>query len=119
MFEVRVDRLLIGRALGNLFDNADLHGGGLLGVRVRCEDERVGIEVHDGGPGVDPADRTRVFERFVRGGSRGSRPGAGLGLSLVDETVRAHGGSVILSSSTTFGGALVTVWLPREEVANG
>ncbi len=117
--EVGVDRLRIGRALGNLFDNADLHGGGLLGVRVRCEDQRVGIDVHDGGPGVEPADRTRVFERFVRGGSRGSRPGAGLGLSLVEETVRAHGGSVILSSSTTFGGALVTVWLPRVGGADG
>jgi signal transduction histidine kinase len=117
--QVGVDRLRIGRALGNLFDNADLHGGGLLGVRVRGEERWVCIEVHDGGPGVDQAERTRVFDRFVRGGSRGSRPGAGLGLSLVQETVRAHRGNVILSSSTTFGGALVTVSLPREGADDG
>lgn len=91
---VRVDKRQLDRALVNLFENADLHGGGLVQVGLRRDHLMVEVVVDDAGPGVAEADRERVFERFVRGGSRGSRPGTGLGLSLVAETLRAHGGAV-------------------------
>jgi signal transduction histidine kinase len=57
----------------------------------------VQIAVEDHGPGVSPEERTLVFERFARGvsaGRRGAGEGAGLGLALVDEHVRLHGGRV-------------------------
>ena len=91
---VRVDAQQLSRALVNLFDNADRHGRGLLAVRVQREGERVNVLVDDAGPGVDRRDRQRIFERFARAGSTGSLPGSGLGLSLVAESVRAHGGAV-------------------------
>jgi signal transduction histidine kinase len=55
------------------------------------------IVVEDHGPGVPEEERDLVFERFARGGGAGRRTGsegAGLGLSLVDEHVRMHGGRV-------------------------
>lgn len=93
-FVVLVDKRQINRALVNLFENADLHGGGLARVSLRRDGSVVEVVVDDAGSGVSAADHERIFERFVRGGSRGSRPGTGLGLSLVAETLRAHGGSV-------------------------
>ena len=96
---VSVDRPQMVRALVNLYDNADLHGRGLVGVRVATREGHVEIEVLDHGPGVAEEDRTRIFERFARAG--GSRPGtgSGLGLSLVAETVEQHGGHVRCAST--------------------
>lgn len=111
---VDVDKQQLNRALVNLFDNADLHGNGLVGVGVRAGNRSVLIDIDDAGPGVGAAERARIFERFVRGGSRGSRPGAGLGLSLVTETVRGHDGTVICTDSP-YGGARFTVRLPLAE----
>lgn len=91
---VEVDKHQVSRALVNLLENADRHGGGVRGVRVRGVRDRVRIEVTDAGPGVPEAERERIFERFARGGSRGSLPGSGLGLSIVAETALAHGGRV-------------------------
>jgi len=54
------------------------------------------IEVADRGPGVSPEDRERVFDRFVRLETARSRPGSGLGLSLVAAVARLHGGTVRL-----------------------
>lgn len=108
---VHVDKQQLNRALVNLFDNADLHGSGLTGVQVRSVGRSVLIDVDDAGTGVGTDERGRIFERFVRGGSRGSRPGAGLGLSLVAETVRGHGGSVTCTESPA-GGARFTLRLP-------
>ena len=111
---IEVDKQQLNRALVNLFSNADLHGEGLLAVHVRRVSRSVVVEVDDGGPGVSVDDRSRIFERFVRGGSRGSLPGAGLGLSLVAETLRAHGGWVRCSERPG-GGARFTARLPLAE----
>ena len=91
---VNVDKRRVSRALINLFDNADRHGGGLVSVSVTRLDRFGDIHVRDNGPGIAPEHRTRVFERFARVGSRGSASGAGLGLSIVAETVRLEGGAV-------------------------
>ncbi len=112
---VHVDKQQLNRALVNLFDNADLHGTGLTAVHIRRSGQSVLIDVDDDGAGVSSGERARIFERFVRGGSRGSRPGAGLGLSLVAETARGHAGVVTCTDSPS-GGARFTLRLPLAAV---
>ncbi len=108
---VRGDKQVLHRALVNLFDNADLHGGGLQHVVIRRVGTAVQVRVVDTGPGIEDSERERIFERFVRVGSRGSRPGTGLGLSLVAETVQAGGGSV-WCEETPGGGSTFVISLP-------
>lgn len=108
---VVANKAILHRAVVNLLDNADLHGGGTRSVTVARVGDRVLVKVADSGPGVAPADRERVFERFARAGSRRSSPGSGLGLSLVAETAQAHGGSV-RCEETPGGGATFVLGIP-------
>jgi len=112
---VEADKQSLGRALVNLFDNADLHGDGLTEVSLLVQGERALVRVDDEGPGVPAADRQLIFERFARAGSRGSRPGTGLGLSLVAETARAHGGAVWCEDRPG-GGARFVLALPLSRI---
>ena len=73
--------------------------------------DRVRIDVDDRGDGVPEADRERIFERFVRAGSRGSLPGSGLGLSIVAETASSLGGRVWCEDAPG-GGARFSMELP-------
>jgi signal transduction histidine kinase len=116
---VRVDKTQLQRALVNLFENADRHGCGLTAVTVAGAADSVHVVVDDEGPGVAAADRERIFERFARGGSRGSLPGTGLGLSLVAETVRAHGGAVWCAPRPDATGARFVLRLPVAGAAGG
>jgi signal transduction histidine kinase len=111
---VRGDKSRLERAVTNLLDNADRHAGGAVGVRVERQDDSVLVLVDDAGPGVPPAERERVFERFARGPrtARRSMPGAGLGLAIVEETAAAHGGAAWASDSPA-GGARFTLAVPR------
>jgi signal transduction histidine kinase len=108
---VRVDKQQHSRALFNLYDNADLHGGGLRAVHVQRSQDFALVAVDDEGPGVPVDERLRIFERFARAGSRGSRQGTGLGLSLVAETAHALGGSVGCTDRPG-GGARFVLRLP-------
>jgi two-component system sensor histidine kinase MtrB len=111
---VRADKRRLERVLANLADNADRYGGGVARVVVEREDGWAGFAVEDAGPGVPPAERDRVFERFFRGraaGSRGAGEGSGLGLALVREHVGLHGGQVWVEESEA-GGARFVVRLP-------
>ncbi|HEY8763640.1 MAG TPA: HAMP domain-containing sensor histidine kinase [Solirubrobacteraceae bacterium] len=96
------------RVVGNLIDNALVHGpvGGGVGVDLRQAGAHVRLTVRDDGPGPDPAQRERLFERFWRGANTSGRPGSGLGLSIVAAIVERHGGSV------TVDGSAFTVELP-------
>lgn len=114
---VAADRWQLSRAVVNLLDNADRHGGGATRVRVGTVGDAVRVCVEDAGPGVPPQERTHVFERFVRGGSRGSLPGSGLGLSLVAETAAAYGGRVWVEPATPAAGARFCLLLPRHDQA--
>ena len=100
---IRGDRRRLARVIANLIDNARAYGGGGPEVSIDVpnpDDEPIShivIVVEDHGPGVPEEERELVFERFARGGGAGRRTGsdgAGLGLSLVDEHVRMHGGRV-------------------------
>lgn len=108
---VSVDRPQLQRALVNLFENATIHGGGLTGVRISVRGEVVDIQVEDRGPGVAGPERERIFERFARASSRKHGTGSGLGLSIVDQTLRNHGGSVWCAENP-LGGAVFVVRLP-------
>ncbi len=105
------DKAQLHRAVVNLLDNADTHGGGVTAVEVCEVGGSVRVRVVDRGSGVPVEERDRVFDRFVRVGSRGSVPGSGLGLSLVSETIKAHGGSV-WCEETPGGGATFVLALP-------
>lgn len=94
---VEVDKRRIGQVLANLLDNADFYAGGATRVVVVREGDEVRFVVEDAGPGIPEDERGRVFERFARGttaGQRGAGGGTGLGLALVSEHVRLHGGRV-------------------------
>jgi len=109
---LQVDKVRMDRAVANLCDNADRHGGGLVGVTVECRSDEVRIIVDDAGAGVPLQDRERIFERFATGRSRrGSSSGTGLGLALVAQTVAAHGGSVWCTDRPG-GGARFVISLP-------
>ena len=111
-----VDRVQMLRVLTNLFRNADLHGGGLTGVTVHDRGDVVDVRVEDRGPGIPPADRTRIFERFARAGGHRAGTGSGLGLSIVEQSVRSHGGDVWCEDRPR-GGAAFVVRLPAAKEA--
>jgi signal transduction histidine kinase len=123
------DRRRLARVVANLIDNARVHGGGepeITVIEAEGEGEplaHVWIVVEDHGPGVPVEERTLVFERFARGavaGRRSSSDGAGLGLSLVEEHVRMHGGSVwVEDRADGEPGARFVLELPAEEVGVG
>jgi signal transduction histidine kinase len=113
---VEGDKGALRRTVVNLLDNADTHGGGVTRVALAQNGSWAVVTVDDAGPGVPEGERQRIFERFARSGSRAARPGTGLGLSLVTETVRAHGGDVRCTSSPE-GGARFVLRLPVVEDA--
>ena len=94
---VRADPVLLERAVLNLLDNAVKYSppGAPIEVSVR-EGE---VVVADHGPGVAEEDVARIFDRFYRSAAARSKPGAGLGLAIVREAARAHGGDATVESS--------------------
>ncbi|MFI7434278.1 HAMP domain-containing sensor histidine kinase [Micromonospora haikouensis] len=101
------------RAVLNLIDNAGKWSPAdqPVQVRLRAEGASAVLEVDDAGPGIDAADAPRVFDRFYRADSARALPGSGLGLSIVQRVVDAHGGRAAVARSTR-GGALLRVGLP-------
>lgn len=93
-----VDRGRLHQVLVNLLDNAARHGppGGVVTVLARMEGDQIVLEVRDEGPGIDPADRDRVFHRFTRG-ERPVGGGTGLGLSIARWAVDLHGGRIAVA----------------------
>ncbi len=114
---VRGDEALLAVLCENVVSNALLHGGRGAPVRVVL-DEREGdvvLDVIDEGPGVPASERARLFEPFQRGIAVG--PGAGLGLALVSQIARAHGGEAAFLD--TERGAHLRVRLPRWTPSQG
>ena len=88
---VRADADRLAQAIDNLLDNAVRHGSAPVTLVGEADDDHVRIRITDAGPGVPERLEPRLFERFVSAGARG---GTGLGLYLVREITRAHGGEV-------------------------
>ncbi len=117
---VRADKRRLHQVIANLLDNARKYAGGATIITIMRYSDRIRISVIDDGPGVDPADRLRIFERFSRAGSDAGRrnvaKGVGLGLSLVAEHVRLHGGRIWVDGATPTGrGARFILELPAIE----
>ena len=121
---VRGNRELIGQAIANLVDNSLKYGASNRGSAdaeakpdVVIAAERIGgsivLTIADRGPGIAPADRARVLDRFVRLEGSRSRPGSGLGLSLAAAVARMHGGSVELEDNEP--GLRVRLTLPAAD----
>lgn len=107
------DKLRLERVIHNLLDNAAHHGGGAVRLGLHEVAKAVRIEVDDAGSGVPPEIREVIFERFHRGpGAASTSKGSGIGLALVEEHVRLHGGSVVIEESDA-GGARFAVSLPK------
>ncbi|MDD9370689.1 MAG: HAMP domain-containing sensor histidine kinase [Acidimicrobiales bacterium] len=115
---VRADKRRLSRVIANLLDNAAKYGEGATRVELRKRGDAVLIAVEDDGPGVTTDDREAIFHRFNRGTSAGRRrgiDGVGLGLSLVAEHVRLHGGSVwVEDRADGQRGARFVIELPAE-----
>ena len=111
---VYIDRDLIQLSLRQLLDNAMKHAPGQSPIQIGAEarPSEVRFWVGDDGPGIAGADAERVFERFYRGRlTPHAVPGFGLGLSVVREIARAHGGDASITS-VPGKGARFTVTLP-------
>lgn len=102
------------RVVENLTSNAARHARSTVRYAVREQGGWVDLEVVDDGPGVAPADRARIFERFTRldDARTSDRSGAGLGLPIVAGIVARHGGTVAVDADPVSGGAAFTVRLP-------
>ena len=107
---VEADADLVSQALRNLVDNALRYAspGSAVAIAARLVNGSVRLEVSNPGEGIAPEDLPRIFERFYRGEKSRSREtgGAGIGLAIVQEIARAHGGETGASSAA----GVTTVW---------
>lgn len=113
------DETRLERVVGNLVDNAVRHAHSCVHLALDVEDDVAVITVGDDGPGIEPCDRDRVWERFTRLDHSRTRTagGGGLGLALVKELVEAHGGTSQVGRAE-IGGALFTVRIPLAGAAD-
>lgn len=106
--------------MDNLISNATKFtpAGGTILIKASAEGEQVVVDVADTGPGVPVEDRGRIFEAFYQGKlpQGGHVAGTGIGLSVVLECVRAHGGSIELIDGE-HSGAHFRIRMPREQPA--
>ncbi|MDR7166356.1 signal transduction histidine kinase [Nocardia kruczakiae] len=106
---VYADRARLHQVLLNLLDNAARHGpaGGEVRLLAHTAGEHLVIDVEDDGPGIPPAQRERIFDRFTRGGSTDDG-GTGLGLAIARWVVDLHHGSIAVADP----GSRIRVILP-------
>lgn len=102
---VRGDRSRLQRALANLLDNAlkFTPEGGDVELCAFAEKSRIIIQITDSGPGIPEEDLPHIYDRFFRGDQSRSTPGNGLGLSLVQSIIHAHGGEIFIRSGAGKG----------------
>lgn len=101
------DKRRLGRSMMSLIENAAKYAGGATHIEVTVVDGRIRFAVEDAGPGVPVPERRHVFGRFARGekARSGAVAGSGLGLALVEEHIRLHGGSVFVDDAGAGAGA--------------
>jgi len=112
------DRQRLQQLLANLLDNASRHSptDGIVELRASTSDSAVVLDVIDDGPGIEPADRAAVFERFTTGarmpGGVGVDGGTGLGLAIARWIADLHGGSIEVANAVR--GCHIRVTLPQD-----
>jgi signal transduction histidine kinase len=108
---VRADAALLERVVDNLIGNALKYTTSAVTVRVARRNNDAILEVEDRGPGISEMEREKIFARFVRGTSAAGTNGLGLGLSLVSEIAKWHGGAASLDALQG-GGSRFRITLP-------
>ncbi len=98
---VRGDRGLLQRMVRNLLDNAAQHGVAPIAVEVCADAAGAAMLVSDHGPGIPPGDRERIFTPFYRAAGGAAVTGTGLGLTLVRQIARQHGGEATWTLTPT------------------
>lgn len=114
-FTVRGDEVLVTELIGNLVDNAVRYNraAGVVTIRVSGDAEHATVEVEDEGPGIPESERDKVFTRFYRLNRDQSRPGSGLGLSIVQVLTQILDAQIALESGSQGQGLLVRVVFAR------
>lgn len=113
--QMRLRPYMLARAVENLISNAVRYGT-WAEVRVVLDDQRLCIVVEDDGPGIPPERREeakRPFTRLDLARNQDRGPGAGLGLAIVLDAMRSHGGTLELGESTALGGLRAVLVVPR------
>ena len=124
--DIRANRQLIGQAISNLIENAIKYGPPTSASKERADVEvalrvvagRAEVAVSDHGPGIAAADRDRAVRRFVRLEASRTKPGTGLGLSLVAAVARLHGGELRLEDNRPGLRAVLSLPMMAVGVAN-
>lgn len=106
------DKTRIQRICANLIDNAIKYTpvGGKVSLRAFNEDGHIHIEISDTGPGIDPTEKERIFDRFYRGEKSRSSSGNGLGLCLARTLIHAHGGTITVQSEPKKGSTFIVIF---------
>jgi len=119
---VQADPTLMQHAVRNIVENAFKFGANSLEIAGRTDNGSIVVSFKDDGPGIPPEDRERIFERFyqVEKTFCGQVPGAGLGLTMVKQTMEAHGGTIWVESQVDHG-ATFFIKLPvsAQGITNG
>jgi signal transduction histidine kinase len=110
------DRALLRRMMRNLIENAERHGAPPIDIDVRPNGPQASLTVSDRGPGVAQADRERVFTPFFRIPGSEGKTGTGLGLTLVRQIARQHGGEAQWVG-TSDRPSTIRIVLPRGQAA--
>lgn len=116
---VTIDPDRLAQALGNLLSNAVRYTpeGGQVAVSAESSADGVRLKVRDTGPGIRAEEREKIFTPFYRGSAvRRFSDGMGIGLTITQDLVEAHGGSLLLESQTGQG-SLFTIFLPAQPPA--
>ena len=105
---------LLSQAISNLIDNAIKYGpnGNKINVGAKLEKDNIILWISDNGPGIPDADKERVLERFTRLDISRNTQGTGLGLSLVNSSIKFHKGSISLLDSNP-NGLIVKLEIPK------
>ncbi|MEY4259844.1 MAG: hypothetical protein RL656_817, partial [Bacteroidota bacterium] len=115
MPEILADYSAIRSVIINLLENAVKYSDSVpeINIGLTSNNERCNLEISDKGIGIDQSERKKIFEKFYRVGNEDQRKtkGTGLGLYIVDQIVRAHNGSITVSSNQPQG-TIFNVFLP-------
>ena len=117
---VHVDPVLVQQALVQIFDNAVKysHSGSQISVAARAQDGRMILSVSDKGTGLTPAERSKMWDRFVRGERHAATTsGSGLGLWIANAFIAANGGNMTAVSEGPGLGTTVAIELPVTQAA--
>lgn len=117
--DVDPDRL--AQIVGNLLNNAIKYTppGGTISIEAGLADEALWLRVSDTGPGIAEEEQQRIFEPFYRSQRNRRFPqGMGLGLTIAQDLIMAHGGRLVVDSQPGQGSRF-TVWLPQLPLQEG